>query len=395
MAEARVDLVLGNSQFLQGIAQADAAQKRFASSWEANVGRAFKRSPFQRAETALSDFAVQLGSGNLLGAVQGLAARFSGLGLAASVGVAVGIDALIKFRQNVAEAERATSALNSELGRPILGALGPEALTNQIESLGRAAAVSEEKNRFLRSFQKIFSGPLLSTPGAIDALAEKESADVQEKLTQLTRARSEAELQILESKSKGLTSDKLSASLLQNQLAAERGIAELRLRAFQEFLSPGKHNVSDIFQDTSRSIAAINRLRQAQDVAAQRGAFQESVRGFNPRSAAITEGFLREKIAADPFGPGVKQMQLQADQLQLFRQNSRLQELTDLEQNTIAYGPGARLFQQRNRQAIADQQQLVADQTQRVFNEQKDVSNNQGVIDAINIVAQKMDAYWK
>src|SRR5262245_58569106 len=108
MAQATVDLALNNSSFLAGMGQAE----RRAKSFESTVGGLFRRSPFQRAESALTDFALTLGSGNVIGAVQGLSARFSGLGLAASVGVGVAIGVFKKFSDQVSASHKSVEAVN-------------------------------------------------------------------------------------------------------------------------------------------------------------------------------------------------------------------------------------------------------------------------------------------
>lgn len=420
MAEARVDLVLYNSQFVQGMSQADAAQKRFANNWEAIIGRIFKRSPFARAERAISEFAVLLGSGNLAGAFAALGSRVTGLGLGVGVALGAGIALFKKFSAQAKESALAVSAIHKELGVPlsIQGSLGPgitgviDRQTNLLDDLikkrqtfgGKIADAlnnnvpdpNRETDITSFNFKTGRIRRVSAAQRAADSANSSKNAQLalEERIGELIQKRAQYEEQISNLKSRELTGDKLSASLEQNRLQFEtaraevidRALKEARLDAFQQMGS---------FVALQRILSGLTNLRNAQGVSAQRDVFQKSVHGFNPRSAAVTEDFLREKIAADPFAPGVAQMRLQADQLNLFRQNAKLEELKDLEQNSIAYGPGARLFQQRNRDAIADQQQRVMDQSNRVMKEQSDVSGNSQVVGTLIEIRNKMDAYWK
>src|SRR5262245_54028728 len=130
MATATVDLVLNNSAFMAGMGQAE----RRAKGFESTVGGLFRRSPFQRAEDTLTQFVSQLGSGNVIGAVSGLAARFSGLGLAATVGVGVALEYLGKFKTQAEQAGDAARNLGNTLALSG-GSAGPDQIRQKFDAV--------------------------------------------------------------------------------------------------------------------------------------------------------------------------------------------------------------------------------------------------------------------
>jgi chorismate mutase len=423
MAEARVDLVLGNSQFLQGISQADAAQRRFAGSWEANVGRVFRRSPFARAERALGEFAANLSAGNIGGAVTALGSRITGFGIGAALAFTAAAASFKKLIDGAKEAGSVFRTVNAEVGKPfpVGEGLGPavekdikllEALQGRRSTLIGSIALGPNagpgltpaQEREMRRFG--FTSDDLKSMAGNKSPGQQAEEGLQERIAELIHKRAEYEDRIAEAKTKSLNGDKLGAQLLQNQLSLEEARAKLMDRAATE----GRLNAFaqlPIFLDLQRGLGRAGGVKSAQDLSAHRDFFQDSIKGFNPQSAAVTEGFLREKIASlrgnatdfelssnPTLARRVGAMQLQADQLQLFRENARLTELHNISDNSIMNGPGGRVFDANLDNQIQAQQDKVNQLSAKVLKEQIE-SSNDPVVRGLGLIVQTMDKYWK
>lgn len=149
MAQATVDLGLNTAAFTAGLNEA--GQK--AQTFEGRIAGLFRRSPLHRAERAFADFAANLATGNVAGAVQGLAGRFTGLGLV--IGTVVGAGTLIfnKLKGQLDATAKAAAAVNTELAKPLAlqSNLGVEGITAQIATLDKALTDLAEKRRSLAS----------------------------------------------------------------------------------------------------------------------------------------------------------------------------------------------------------------------------------------------------
>lgn len=149
MAQATVDLGLNTAAFTAGLGEAE----RKAQSFEGRIAGFFKRDPTQRAERAFSDLAVNLSTGNVAQGIAGFAAKLTGLGLAAGIGVGAAVALFQRFKGQIDETSKSTEALFGQLSRPLAtqAALGIEGIQAQIGILDKSITDISEKRRTLGS----------------------------------------------------------------------------------------------------------------------------------------------------------------------------------------------------------------------------------------------------
>jgi hypothetical protein len=455
MAEARVDLVLGNSQFLQGISQADAAQKRFAGSWEASVGSIFRRSPFARAERALTDFAARLGGGDVTGAISGLLSRVTGFGLGTAVVLGTAALAAKKFRDEILESKNAVSAINNELATPlsVQGALGSgiggvidrdkkllDDLVDKRNTIGGKISemlehptgpnrVTEDQERQMLRFgftpEDVKSMREDRRDPAVDS-ARKAQADIEERISKLVESRAKYEEDITNAKIRGLNGDKVGVAIEQNRLSGAQARAELARRLQSEQKLPGTHSV----QDAYRQMGPLYNLERAQNRAAiseqaarggadlqtppeefrkkmigeelDRRAREWSAQGerrqleFETRGRAMTPEEQSKHLAYDDLiGQQGLRERLEAARRGLIRQQSLQDSLVpenDRDRLSQYLGPiGEDKYRRRQNQLANIDAQLNGMKPGADDNSRGD----QGVITAVEKLGEKMDQYWK
>jgi len=326
----------------------------------------------------------QLASGNIPGAISAIGSRITGLGLAAGVGISAAVLLLQKFRTEANAARDSVKNINRELADPeeIQGGLGSgvgavidrqrkllEDLQAKLNTTGGKLLDLSSRRSYLKASGVFTDEEINQREQEGPAFASQLLAD---RITELTKKRASFESAITEAKIKALSGDKLSATLTQDQLSAEQAIAELRERAGKDDTFVLENRLAQDVQQVNRLKAIQDAVARRQEVGDQQGVFQKATAGFDARTAANTEQFLRDKIAADPFNPRNSRFQLQADQLGLFRQQQELGQNQFIDDSMIAGGSvGARVFQENLRQKIAAQQQGVDATTARVYGEQR------------------------
>lgn len=193
--DASTTLRLDNTPFAQAIDQAETKAKTFSSrvrgllggggrspwqdfvsplgsatskiqAFENRVGRLFRRDPNRRAEVALSEFAANLATGNVAGAVTGLTTRISAFGLAAGIAVGGAVALFTKFKGEVDATTAAEKALGRELAT-LGGIRGPEEAAKKMAALGTATqdliTKSSSAGSKVSNFIDKFINPLVGT----------------------------------------------------------------------------------------------------------------------------------------------------------------------------------------------------------------------------------------
>src|SRR5207237_9535202 len=146
-----------------------------------------------------SSLGTSLATGDIGQGVAVFAERLSGLGLAAGIGVGVAVGLFQNLRERVEEATEAAENLHKELGKPIdvLGGLGAEGLTAQIDKLTKAGEENADKQKSFGSRVRDFV--LRSAPGGagiLDKGANQESDQFVKGLAHRSQLRADAELKI-------------------------------------------------------------------------------------------------------------------------------------------------------------------------------------------------------
>lgn len=105
--------------------------EQHAGSVSDKIAQHFRRDKFRRAEIALSDFGRTAVTGDVGGAIEGLAGRVTGLGLGIGVAVGVGVGLFKKLTDTIVATKTSYNDLEAELGKPVQG-LGIQGLTAQL-----------------------------------------------------------------------------------------------------------------------------------------------------------------------------------------------------------------------------------------------------------------------
>lgn len=242
MAKARLETELtGNAEpFIRSVEQ---AEKR-AQSFSARITSLFRRDPTQRAERALSGFITDLSSGNVLGAIEGVSSRLSGLGLAAGVGLGVVVGLAIKAKEQFDAVDKSVLKLNEDLSKPlaITSALGPEGIGKEIESLNKNLDDLVEKRKGI--FQRLREAAQKGQPGQFDVgpagevipvdvdrvpAAAKAQERAEQRLRELKNAQADAELRVVDAKRLGLQVSEQDGALAKLSLETEKARAKVIL----------------------------------------------------------------------------------------------------------------------------------------------------------------------
>jgi hypothetical protein len=339
---AQVDLTLDSKGFSSGLQAAERQSQRFSSNlkalgqkfpdvfgdpivnslngasksaqtFEGRLAGLFKRDPTAKAQRAFTGLAADLSSGNVAQGVAGFASRMSSLGLAAGVGIGAAIGIFQKFRGQAQETEKAISAVNKELAKPLsaqigLGAsalsdsieAGNKALDNLIEKrrtigskLAEAGQIEFERQRETRleptapipdtglwsrireqfrqagELEMQRQGTMKPPPGTIEDRFRTNAqvqAEFEERLRKSSSARADSEVKAVEAKIKGLTTSELDAKLALNALGAEKERSAIILQESQRRVRPGTDQLEDI-RNMSKRLGAVRELAQAQDTA--------------------------------------------------------------------------------------------------------------------------------
>lgn len=242
MAQATIDLGLNTASFTAGLNEAE----RKSQSFEGRVAGLFKRSPLQRAERAFSEFAVNLSTGNVAQGVAGFAAKLSGLGLAAGVGIGAAVGFFLKLKGQLDATAKSLAAVNAELAKPleIQSQLGVEGITAQITALDKALTDLAEKRKSLAS--RIQAAGVRGAPETFDEMAffrgerqpptirttEEETAQErgQKRIHALRLADVEAEKSLVNIHALSTQFSEKEAALEKNRIEAEQKRAALRLK---------------------------------------------------------------------------------------------------------------------------------------------------------------------
>jgi hypothetical protein len=212
--KARLETVL-TGDATPFVAAVERAEKR-AQTFDSRFKSLFRRSPDRRAEQALSGFVADLSSGNVQGALTGIATRISGVGLAAGVGIGAAAELFLKAKEQIDAVDESVKKVNADLARPLAlqSALGPEGIGKEIEAAmkdmddlakkrsGFVQRFAEAWQRGQRSSFEMFS----DTSGAADRqpAAAKTQQTIMERLRELSSARADAEIDLVQARMRGL-----------------------------------------------------------------------------------------------------------------------------------------------------------------------------------------------
>lgn len=239
-AELKTVLTGDDSPFVQAV---ERAEKR-AQTFHSRLTGLFRRDPSARAERALSGFVGGIASGDIQGAVVGLAERFRGLGLAAGVGLGAALIIFQKAKEQLDEVDKAVQKVNADLARPLSfqSALGPEGISKEIETAAKDLDDLKEKRKgFFQSIgeaairgQPEPSGdPYLtdySSPNRVPKAAQAQE-DAEKRLKQLALARANAELRTAQIKQTAENTSEREAVLLKTSMDYQKRIAEIQLES--------------------------------------------------------------------------------------------------------------------------------------------------------------------
>lgn len=296
-----------NEPLARGMREAEALAARGASNVSKKFESLFKRSPGRRAELAVSGLVSDLTTGNLAGAVTNFGERLSGLGLAAGVGIGAGIALFVKMREQILEANKAESALRGELAKPVSlqGGLNPEGITQQIEAIEKTTAefatksdtIGQKLKNLGRDVALSFVSGRSGTSG-VSALGDQaEIAAGVKRESDLSTARANAELRIVEARRTGLTLSEREGELQKIALEAQQKRSKLFLD--RSLTRPGRSMV-DLFKsaaaislDEKLSKDVVNQklhIKDSEEASKQfEGAYQQSRKSVSQRLSESIE----------------------------------------------------------------------------------------------------------
>lgn len=410
MAEGTFVLTANVSGFEQGLNQA----QRRAQGFEESVGGLFRRSPFQRAETALADFTAQLSAGNLGGAISSLLTRISAFGVLASAGIGAAIIGAQKLKHAIDESDASAKKLTLDM-----------ATMGGIKTGEQARGFFQQQLKDFEDFQKQRQGSkavnlisnLLGGTRDIDQLEialtslQKIGNLMDDQVTAHQRLENIAYFEL-----RGLTEqaelEKESLKTALEKADVEREAIARRKQLLELLAKEKDPNVKlaiDALIEKTRineqaEKASIDRIEAYRVQAIRRSAieqqkttFQKAIGGFTPASAAATQQFLIEKLQHETDPAEQQQLRMKIDQLQLLRKQQQYEQNKDILDRTIPYGPGSRLFfdnlRQKNRLLMPDIDAL----TQKVFAEQKGVQQvkDAELLEAVKTLNNTMNTIWQ
>lgn len=225
------------------------------------IAGAFRRTPERRAERAISQLGAGLLTGDIGMAIAGFTEKITAFGLAAGAGVGVAIGVFEKFHHEVIETAKAFDGLQQNLHRPLAfqGALGPEAISSELESGNKALQAALEKresiwnklNEFLHrgttagQADTRFGGAPVGPAGPdLAAQHDKIIEEALQRQNQLAGIRADKELQIANLKLMSAQGYEKEAALAKITLDAEEKRAALLLNRGGNALDLFKSNLA-------------------------------------------------------------------------------------------------------------------------------------------------------
>jgi hypothetical protein len=226
--KAVLDTKIGgdNVEFNRSIEQ---AEKR-AESFTGKVESLFRRTGSIRAERSIDVFAQRLAQGDIVGGLESIASRMTGLGFGAAVAFGAGSAVLTKFAADITASEEATKSLGKELSilQRTPAGLSEELITKGIGNLNHQIddAIKKSKgigNSFAQTIRSLEgdseSGPKFQ---ALEKIAES----IRERRRQLQLA-ADAEEDTVNIRRIGVEVSANQARLLESQLKTSQKIAEI------------------------------------------------------------------------------------------------------------------------------------------------------------------------
>lgn len=228
-----------DAPFLAAVNRAE----KHAQGFQSRVQSMFRRTPERRAETAISQFFGDLGSGNVQGALAGLTSKITGFGLAAGVGIGVAVETFIRAKSQIDEVDKSVSKLNQDLARPpgLQAGLGPEGIGKEMETTQKDLedVVEKRKGFFQRIREAAIRGQpdIGGDPYSSDAAgptnrvpaASKAQIEAGKRLKELARDRADAELDVVKARDISLNKSEEEGALFKLRLDTQQRLSKLGL----------------------------------------------------------------------------------------------------------------------------------------------------------------------
>lgn len=205
-AVARLEstLAFNDTNFTQGIERAEKRAQTFAGRVEAQFMGLFRRAPGRKAEKALTGFITDLATGGVSQGIFSLASRFTGLGLAAGVGVGVAVELFGKLHDQIKTVKTDSESLRLEMLKPIslIGGLSPEGIDQQAAVLKtKYDKIIDDHKGFMQTLTNLFRDQDVNadfgTTGIKDTRQEQEALD---RIHQIQRERGRVEVELAQAK---------------------------------------------------------------------------------------------------------------------------------------------------------------------------------------------------